>query len=175
MDNEADGEAWEKLGAIKMPESMAAEIFGNNIRYADNTTCVITENQDNIDFPFNVQFDSSKIPAKPQTQRKLTDSYISGLGMPAYKFIVCSPVASDAFFTAPANGYFTAEVFGKDGMEGSSNYFSLTSFAFGYSAANFGSWGMKMSVPVRKGDKVTVHYQNISRYKMTFWFSQGEI
>ena len=85
MDNETDGEAWEKLGAIRMPENMAAEIFGNNAKYADNTTCVITENPDNAEFPFNVQFDSSKIPAMPQTKRKLTDSYLAGIGMPPTK------------------------------------------------------------------------------------------
>ena len=40
VDNEADGEVLEKLGAIRMPESMVSEIFGNNAKYADRKSVV---------------------------------------------------------------------------------------------------------------------------------------
>ena len=45
IDNARDMANFEALQAIKMPENMANEIFGNNTRYADNTTCIITEIQ----------------------------------------------------------------------------------------------------------------------------------
>ena len=183
MDNETDGEAWEKLGAIRMPESMATEIFGENVKYADNTTCVITENSGNAEFPFNVQFDSSKILAMPQTERKLTDSYLAGIGMPATnKYITINlPVVSgvsnwnEAFYDAPANGwaFIAAEpAAGKNCLVSVSNFSNpvirSTSSGSGGSSASAG-------IPIKKGE--CIHFVTRDTYARFgyFFYAEGEI
>lgn len=108
VDNLQDQQNLEALQAIKMPESMAAEIFGENAEYADSTTCAITENQDNPAFPYNIVFDSSKIPSKP----KRNTAMLAQMAMPSEKFIEIAlslkPVSDNDYvyhYTAPADGY----------------------------------------------------------------------
>ena len=183
VDNETDGEAWEKLGAIRMPENMATEIFGENVKYADNTTCVITENPDNAEFPFNVQFDSSKIPAMPQTKRKLTDSYLAGIGMPATKkyITINLPVLSDgstwngAFYDAPANGwaFISAEpAAGKNCLVSVSNFSNpvirSTALGSGGSSASAG-------IPIKKGECIHFVTRDTSARFGYFFYAEGEI
>ena len=183
IDNARDMANLEALQAIKMPENMANEIFGNNIRYADNTTCVITENSGNAEFPFNVQFDSSKILAMPQTKRKLTDSYLAGLGMPNLDkkiFIQFSPINNDkidysAAYTAPANGWVT--VYGQVA--------NIASKAYAFAYAKSGDIRMTSAsaaadvvctatIPVSKGSEVYLKTQRCWEVGAHFFYAQGE-
>lgn len=183
IDNARDMANLEALQAIKMPENMANEIFGNNIRYADNTTCVITENPDNAEFPFNVQFDSSKIPAMPQTKRKLTDSYLAGIGMPAIKkyITINLPVVSgestwnSAFYDAPANGwaFIDAEpAAGKNCLVSVSNFSNpvirSTSSGSGGSSASAG-------IPIKKGECIHFVTHDTSARFGYFIYAEGKI
>ena len=183
IDNARDMANLEALQAIKMPENMANEIFGNNIRYADNTTCVITENSGNAEFPFNVQFDSSKILAMPQTERKLTDSYLAGLGMPNLDkkiFIQFSPINDNKIdyavvYTAPANGWVT--VYGQVA--------NIATKAYALVYAQSGDMQMTSAsataevictatIPVIKGRGVYLKTQNCWSIGAYFFYAQGE-
>ncbi len=183
IDNAPDMENLEALQAIRMPENMANEIFGNNIRYADNTTCVITENPGNAEFPFNVQFDSSKILAMPQTKRKLTDSYLAGIGMPATKkyITINLPVLSGgstwngAFYDAPANGwaFIDAEpAAGKNCLVSVSNFSNpvirSTALGSGGSSASAG-------IPIKKGECIHFVTRDTSARFGYFFYAEGEI
>ena len=183
IDNAPDMENLEALQAIRMPENMANEIFGNNIRYADNTTCVITENPGNAEFPFNVQFDSSKIFAMPQTKRKLTDSYLAGIGMPATKkyITINIPVLSGgstwngAFYDAPANGwaFISAEpAAGKTCLVSVSNFSNpvirSTALGSGGSSASAG-------IPIKKGECIHFVTRDTSARFGYFFYAEGEI
>lgn len=171
MDNEVDGEALEKLGAIKMPEHMANEVFGNNVRYADNTTCIITENQDNPDFPFNVQFDSSKIPAKPQTQRKLTDSFLAGIGMPSGRTINLSAQPSGYRYTAPYSGYVYANGLAtEDGA-----FLIIHGGGVGNQINAVKNQGMEVFLPVSKGTVFDVIYGFVQIRRIYFDMAIGEV
>ena len=190
VDNEVDGEALEKLGAIRMPESMADEIFGENAEYADNTTCVITENQDNPDFPFNVQFDSSKIPAKPQTDKLLTDSYISKLGLPqTIRWINISltfvPETSTttahyfANFTAPASGWLFlsgSTVRGDNSVYASCFIRESEKHVYGMCCSFAAPTGYNASlVPAIKGVGYLLRIQHCEYILARFIFAKGEI
>lgn len=183
IDNAPDMENLEALQAIRMPENMANEIFGNNIRYADNTTCVITENPGNAEFPFNVQFDSSKIFAMPQTKRKLTDSYLAGIGMPATKkyITINIPVLSNephwngTFYDAPANGwaFISAEpAAGKTCLVSVSNFSNpvirSTALGSGGSSASAG-------IPIKKGECIHFVTRDTSARFGYFFYAEGEI
>lgn len=183
IDNAPDMENLEALQAIRMPENMANEIFGNNIRYADNTTCVITENPGNAEFPFNVQFDSSKIFAMPQTKRKLTDSYLAGIGMPATKkyITINIPVLSNephwngTFYDAPANGwaFISAEpAAGKNCLVSVSNFSNpvirSTALGSGGSSASAG-------IPIKKGECIHFVTRDTSARFGYFFYAEGEI
>ena len=181
VDNEADGEALEKLGAIRMPESMATEVFGNNAKYADNTTCVITENPNNAEFPFSVQFDASKIMAKPKTTRKLTDSYLAGIGMlNSAKHIDIqfsyNPESKryHANFTASANGW--AHVFGQ-ANETNASYSSVWLHVGSvFASSNAGAPNVECGVvlPVSKGQSFIAGTQNCKNIKAQFFYAIGE-
>ncbi len=188
VDNEADGEALERLGAIRMPESMAAEIFGNNAKYADNTTCVITENSGNAEFPFNVQFDSSKIMAKPQTDKLLTDSYMSKLGFPQTTNYINIPLTFvpetgtttahyAANFTAPANGwiYIAGNATGTDSIY-SSSYVTESKRIYGMSSSFAAPTGFCASlVPAIKRVGYDLRIQHCNNITARFIYAQGEI
>ena len=190
VDNEADGEALEKLGAIRMPESMATEVFGNNAKYADNTTCVITENPDNAEFPFNVRFDSSKIMAKPKMDKLLTDSYMSKLSFPQttnYINIPLTYVPTEnlhnftgyyaANFTAPANGwiYIAGNATGTDSIY-SSSYVTESKRIYGMSSSFAAPTGFCASlVPAIKGVGYDLRIQHCNNITARFIYAQGEI
>ncbi len=190
VDNEADGEALEKLGAIRMPENMASEIFGNNAKYADNTTCVITEDPDNAEFPFNVQFDASKIMAKPQTDKLLTDSYMSKLGFPQITNYINIPLTYvpienlhnftgyyAANFTAPANGwiYIAGNATGTDSIY-SSSYVTESKRIYGMSSSFAAPTGYCASlVPAIKRVGYDLRIQHCNNITARFIYAQGEI
>ncbi len=190
IDNARDMANLEALQAIKMPENMANEIFGNNIRYADNTTCVITENPDNAEFPFNVQFDSSKILAKPQTDKLLTDSYMSKLGFPQttnyinipLTFVPSSTGANykgyyAATYTAPANGWmYIAGNAAGDATIYSSSYVAESKKIYGMSSSFAASLGFCASlVPALKGIRYDLRIQHCNNISARFIYAQGEI
>ncbi len=180
IDNARDMANLEALQAIKMPENMANEIFGNNIRYADNTTCVITENSGNAEFPFNVRFDASKITAKPQTKKKLTDSYLAGLGMPSSKFIRFTPY-SGFVYTAPANGYIhvcatkvnykTTGILGLHILDENKN--AIYS-AEGHDHTEIQAWH-DCFLPIKKGYGCEFYIQNLNSPIGRFIYAEGEI
>ncbi len=190
VDNETDGEAWEKLGAIRMPENMAAEIFGNNAKYADNTTCVITENPDNAEFPFNVQFDSSKILAMPQTERKLTDSYLAGIGMPFLSEYINislpSPVNGyiEKEVVAPANGWFCLRAINSNhGQEcqvsiskllGTMNPSGLDAIITASSFSKNAGIAASVLMPILKGTSIKFFVVNATHRFAKFYYAQGE-
>ena len=190
VDNEADSEALEKLGAIRMPESMVSEIFGNNAKYADNTTCVITENSSNAEFPFNVQFDNSKIPATPQTERKLTDNYLAGLSLPQTTNYINIPLTFvpvtstsiehySARFIAPANGwiYLTGVV-----VSGNERAYATTYIVeemkriYGVSSSFPATNGYCASfIPAFKKTAYNLRIQCCNNILARFIYAQGEI
>lgn len=181
IDNAPDMENLEALQAIRMPENMANEIFGNNIRYADNTTCVITENSGNAEFPFNVQFDSSKILAMPQTKRKLTDSYLAGLGMlNSAKHIDIqfsyNPESKRyrADFTASANGW--AYVHGQANVTNASYSSVWLHVGSVFASSNAGAPNIECGVvlPVSKGQSFIAGTQNCKNIKAQFFYAIGE-
>ncbi len=189
MDNEADGEAWEKLGAIRMPENMAAEIFGNNAKYADNTTCVITENSGNAEFPFNVQFDASKIPVKPQTDKLLTDSYMSKLGFPQTTNYINIPLTFvpetstttahyTANFTAPASGWLFVSgntISGNNRIYSSCFISESKKRVYGMSSSFAAPTGYCASlVPAIKGVGYYLRIQHCDNISARFIYAQGE-
>ncbi len=182
IDNAQDMANLEALQAIKMPENMANEIFGNNTRYADNTTCVITENPSNAEFPFNVQFDASKIMAKPQTTRKLTENYLAGLGMPNLDkkiFIQFSPINDvdySATYTAPANGWVT--VYGRVANIATKAYALVLAQSGDIrmtSACGTADVVCTATIPVSKGRGVYLRTQSCWSIGAYFVYAQGEI
>lgn len=174
VDNKIDGEALEKLGAIKMPESMANEVFGNNIRYADNTTCAITETPDNSDFPFAVNFDASKIPAKPKRDTEI----MSGLGMPGSKYIDLQQhfiQNSNGTWvnsgTAPANGYLQFHAIARNMTAGIAIHAKISSYIVLPSTA-----GSSVFVPVKKGQNYQIDFYNsVDIQLMRFVYAEGEL
>lgn len=190
IDNARDMANLEALQAIKMPENMANEIFGNNIRYADNTTCVITENPDNAEFPFNVQFDSSKILAMPQTKRKLTDSYLAGIGMPFLsKYINISlPAPVNGYMekevVAPANGWFCLRAINSNnGQEcqvsiskllGTMNPSGLDAIITASSFSKNAGIAASVLMPILKGTSIKFFAVNSTHRFAKFYYAQGE-
>ncbi len=169
---------------------MAAEIFGENVKYADNTTCVITENPSNAEFPFNVQFDASKIMAKPQTDKLLTDSYMSKLGFPQttnyinipLTFVPSSTGANykgyyAATYTAPANGWmYIAGNAAGDATIYSSSYVAESKRIYGMSSSFAASLGFCASlVPALKGIRYDLRIQHCNNISARFIYAQGEI
>lgn len=190
IDNARDMANLEALQAIKMPENMANEIFGNNIRYADNTTCVITENPDNAEFPFNVQFDSSKILAMPQTERKLTDSYLAGIGMPFLsEYINISlPAPVNGYIekevVAPANGWFCLRAINSNnGQEcqvsiskllGTMNPSDLDAIITASSFSKNAGMAASVLMPILKGTSIKFFVVNATHRFAKFYYAQGE-
>ena len=190
IDNARDMANFEALQAIKMPENMANEIFGNNTRYADNTTCIITENSGNAEFPFNVQFDASKIMAKPQTDKLLTDSYMSKLGFPQITNYINIPLTYvpienlhnftgyyAANFTAPANGwiYIAGNATGTDSIY-SSSYVTESKRIYGMSSSFAAPTGYCASlVPAIKRVGYDLRIQHCNNITARFIYAQGEI
>lgn len=190
IDNAPDMENLEALQAIRMPENMANEIFGNNIRYADNTTCVITENPGNAEFPFNVQFDSSKILAMPQTKRKLTDSYLAGIGMPflSKRINISLPAPVNGYMekevVAPANGWFCLRAMNSnDGQEcqvsisklfGTMNPSGLDAIITASSFSKNSRIAASVLMPILKGTSIKFFAVNSTHRFAKFYYAQGE-
>lgn len=117
-------------------------------------------------------------------ENKLTDSYISGLGMPSARYIDYSPVANKiSTVTAPANGYFCQTM----RLKGGSGVINMNVKKNAEDLAAISSYvnlvvGASISVylPVGKGDIVTYFAGNESgaRYDvhvLRFFYAQGEI
>lgn len=187
VDNAADGAVLEQLGALKMPEAMASEVFGDNAQYADNTNCTITDNPDNAEFPYNVTFDSSKIMATPK--REL--GTMAGIGMPSTKFIDLNiPINNDdnmyPDFIAPADGYLSASTSGHYGtfvglgpydasITNPQEYFHYNNLYWCVSDGAPGYTSSNCLCPIRKGQKAFIHLQGEVVNYCKFIYTQGEI
>lgn len=172
IDNARDMANLEALQAIKMPENMANEIFGNNIRYADNTTCVITENSGNAEFPFNVQFDASKIMAKPKTTRKLTGNYLAMIGMPSGKIINIGAQPNGYTYTMPYSGYFYVR--GISGSGGGNIILQGGALEIN-NYVPFSNNGISVCLPAIKGYRVVLYYSNITLTDVFLNIAKGEV
>lgn len=174
VDNAADGTALEQLGALKMPEAMASEVFGENIRYADNTTCTVTANPANSAFPYDVTFDASKIIKKPKRDKAL----LAQMAMPSEKYIdLGDPIQTNI---APADGYLmmggivhnvsSANV-GISVRDFDNNLFN------GYGAAVWGANGQGISVtlPIKKGRKFNMYHGSLYEIQSRFIYAEGAI
>lgn len=103
---------------------------------------------------------------------ELSDSHISGLGMPSNKYIDLTLGATGSTYTAPANGWFQCACVGTIG----STYFELVNGFIASSTASFvGGWA-RASIPVKKGDIVTVYYggNNFINRLFRFTYAEGE-
>ncbi len=191
VDNTADGNALEKLGAIRIPESMVSEVFGNNAKYADNTTCIITENSSNAEFPCNVRFDSSKIMATPQTERKLTDSFLAGVGMPNLSkcINISLPAPVNGYMekevVAPANGWFCLRAINSShGQEcqvsisklfGTMNPSGLDAIITASSFSKNAGIAASVLMPILKGTSIKLIAVNSTHRFAKFYYAEGEI
>ncbi len=190
IDNARDMANLEALQAIRMPESMISEIFGDNAKYADNTTCVITENPNNAEFPFNVQFDSSKIIAKPQTDKLLTDSYMSKLGFPQTTNYINIPLTFvpetstttahySVTFTAPASGWLFVSgstISGNNRIYASCFISESKKRVYGMSSSFAASLGYCASlVPAIKGVGYYLRIQHCNNISARFIYAEGEV
>lgn len=107
VDNAADAARLEELQAVKMAEDLVVSVFGEQSNFADNTTCTITDNPDNAEFPYDVAFDASKIIETPKRYYE----YLAKMAMPSNKYINLNLKFSDennyhmSYYTSPANGY----------------------------------------------------------------------
>lgn len=182
VDNAVDAE---RLEAIKMPEAMVSEVFGENIQYADNTTCTITDNPDNPAFPFTAVFDSSKISSKPKRELGV----MAGIGMPGTKFIDLNiPINNDdnmyPDFIAPADGYISAGTTSHTGtFVGIRPYdASITKpqdhyndLAWGVSDGAPGYTSSSCLCPIRKGQKMFIHLQGEVVNYCKFYYAEGTL
>lgn len=174
VDNAVDIANLEALQAVKMAKSMANEVFGNNIRYADNTTCTITDNPDNAEFPFAVIFDASKIIKKPKRQTRT----LAGMGMPGTKYINLQQnfiQESNGVWvhsgTAPANGYLLFSATARNMLAGIaihtmiSSYITLESYVSG-----------SIFLPVKKGTPYQIDFTNgVDIEYMRLIYAEGEL
>lgn len=179
VDNATDEARLKALQAVKMAKATAAEIFGDNIKYADNTTCTITDNPNNQKFPYTVVFDSSKIPSKPK--REL--GAMVGIGMPSENVIeYAMPANKEYKFTAPANGYVflsgtISTLTGVLTIKSSQGVTSIgRSTIHGTGNTNFSTW-----LPVHKDNLVSCYIGSYSENKpivknvfLKFIYAQGE-
>ena len=178
VDNDTDGAVLEQLGAVKMPENLVAEIFGEQAEFADSTNCTITPNPDNPAFPYAVTFDANKIPEKPK--REL--GTMAGICMPSEKYIDI-PKKEGIIFQAPANGFVIVEGNYNSPENGVNccylrNYGSDVSGALqpifvAISNSPYG-YGVGGSIAVKKGDYVGL--ATIRAIQMIrFVYAEGEI
>ena len=177
VDNAVDGARLEALQAVKMAEEMAASVFGENAMYADNTTCIITDNPDNPAFPWDVAFDAAKIPEKP----KRDTGTLVGLAMPDYESeIIVTLSKTGDIFTAPANGFFIAEnhalgegTIAVKVLDKNDNQKAFISNRYIFS--NSGGAGFaSIVVPLPKGFKISLYQRNVES-TMKFFPCIGEI
>lgn len=176
VDNAADAEFFESLGAVKMPEAMASEVFGDNARYADSTNTTVTPNPDNPEFPFTVVFDSTKI-VKP---KRYTGNFAK-LAMPNNaRYIDISFVETDSYvynagFTAPANGYVF--VSGKVVDSPKTHIAGVHINNYDMSAHSNGTLadGCGCFLPVEKGNFMVLGAISMQNIQMRFYYAIGEL
>lgn len=186
VDNAADAARLEELQAVKMAEDLVVSVFGEQSNFADNTTCTITDNPDNAEFPYDVAFDASKIIEIP----KRYYGNLAQMAMPSGKYIDYTSALGTStsilkIFTAPANGYFSLDALATQvngfanmaltttanvsDIDDSKKIMSITST---YGVIN---GGMGCFLPIYKGQRVLVHIGNSRVKNFKFHYAQGEI
>lgn len=177
VDNAVDEARLEALQAVKMAEEMAASVFGENAMYADNTTCIITDNPDNPAFPWDVAFDAAKIPEKP----KRDTGTLASLAMPDYESEIIVTLSKEGdIFTAPVNGFFIAEnhasgegVIAVKVLDKNDNEKSFIGNRYVYPPVEVRGYA-SIVVPLPKGFKISLVQRN-EQVTMKFFPCIGEI
>lgn len=103
-------------------------------------------------------------------------SWLSGLGMPSNRYIDLTIGASPTQFTAPANGWFN--VWAKGGTTSNNKYLEIINNTTGIAQGVYGTtnYHYKCHLPARKGDKITVQYNNMESApdRCRFVYAEGE-
>lgn len=103
-------------------------------------------------------------------------SLISGLGMPSERYINLTIGASPTQFTAPANGWF--DIWAQGGTTSNNKYLEIINNTTGISQGVYGTsnYHYKCHLPARKGDKVSVQYNNMEAApdRCRFIYAEGE-
>jgi hypothetical protein len=143
------------------PQSILGHLY---IVVATTTKTDVEVNIDNIATDLNNKVDVSNMVN--------AGSYISGMGMPSNKYVDLALGASGTTYTAPANGWFYC--YGV--ATSSSGYGTLDSalISQGIDIART-SGSFKLSMPVRKGDVVTLRYGECTLNLVRFIYAEGEV
>lgn len=99
-------------------------------------------------------------------------SSTGGTGMPSNKYVDLTLGASGSTYTVPANGYLTYA------LSASSNdmWFELTgSLGTGSYGGGNTTYGYHGFMPVKKGEVITISYQNCSTSLFRFVYAEGEV
>ena len=103
-------------------------------------------------------------------------SWMSGLGMPSNRYIDLTIGASPTQFTAPANGWFN--VWAKGSTTSNNKYLEIINNTTGIAQGVYGTsnFHYKCHLPARKGDKITVQYNNMESApdRCRFVYAEGE-
>ena len=101
----------------------------------------------------------------------LSDSYISGLGMPSEKYIDLTLGASGTEYVAPANGCFAVRIESKDSFV-DMQYSDISGIGV-QTTANTSRYSAACLLPVRPGKKIVVNYSgNVSKF--LFIYAEGD-
>ena len=101
-------------------------------------------------------------------------SYLSGLGMPSNRYEDLTLGANGTTYTAPANGWFV--VSGKPTADGGYCILDTTNYEPTYMTTNTSGWYSRGFIPVRKGQVMTLRYENyeIEADRFKFVYAEGE-
>ena len=115
----------------------------------------------------NVEMDNLSVSGK---------SLVSGWGMPSTRYIDLTLGASGSTYTAPANGYFC--LYGNSGIKADFgiNFENVTSHFRECILGNTWADWVSTYIPVKKGDIVTLLYNNVtsSSHRFIFIYAEGD-
>jgi hypothetical protein len=152
------------IEAVKSNYTNISDIKTNATNMADikNTAKLVTTLDEKVDIDDMVQVDFAD-----------AGSYISGCAMPSSKYDDLALGASGTTYTAPANGWFYCH-----GVATSpySSYGTLDTALMSQGVDIARSTGsFKLSMPVRKGDVVTLRYGECTLDLVRFIYAEGEV
>ena len=103
------------------------------------------------------------------TKSPANNEYMAHMAMPSDKYVDLTLGASGAAYTAPADGYFYS------GISADTQHGWITMDAK-FSAVSYGTEQgnlVRVWLPVKKGEKVTVRYSNTKRSVLKFIYAVG--